>query len=53
VSFLNFGPAERADLLIRFGSKLPVGVNNVYFVCFDNNEDATVIKYQFQIEPAP
>lgn len=53
VSFMNFGPAERVDLLIRFDTELPAGINNVYFVCYDNNEGATVIKYQFQIQPAP
>jgi FtsP/CotA-like multicopper oxidase with cupredoxin domain len=49
VSFLNFGPAERVDLLIRFDTALPSSVNNVYFVCFDQNENATVVKYQFSI----
>jgi FtsP/CotA-like multicopper oxidase with cupredoxin domain len=53
VDFLNFGPAERVDLLIRFDVDLPFNVNNVYFVCDDMNEGATVIKYQFTIESSP
>lgn len=50
---MNFGPAERVDLLIRFDAELPSNINNVYFVCDDLNEGATVIKYQFKIEKNP
>lgn len=50
---MNFGPAERVDLVIRFDTVLPPNINNVYFVCDDMNEGATVIKYQFQIEKVP
>lgn len=50
VDFLNFGPAERVDLLIRFDTDLPQNINNVYFVCDDQNEGKTVIKYQFNIQ---
>ncbi len=46
---MNFGPAERVDLLIRFDVDLPSNINNVYFVCDDLLQNATVIKYQFQI----
>lgn len=53
VSFLNFGPAERVDLLIRFDVELPSNINNVYFVCDDLNQGETVIKYQFVIEKTP
>jgi FtsP/CotA-like multicopper oxidase with cupredoxin domain len=53
IDFLNFGPAERVDLLIRFDIALPSNINNAYFVCDDLNEGATVIKYQFDIEKKP
>ena len=53
VSYANFGPAERLDLLIRFDKVLPPNVNNVYLVCFDNNEGASVIKHHFKINHLP
>lgn len=43
------GPAERVDIIIRFGENLPPNLKTVYLICFDNNLGKTAIKYKFKI----
>lgn len=45
----DLGPAERIDLIIRFGQHLPASVSNVYFICLEGNSGETTIKFKFNI----
>ena len=49
VESISFGAAERVDMLVNFGQYMPVGVKNVYVICYDLQEEDFVMKFKFTL----